>query len=126
MTKLSFVWEGVTVEYLRSRFPPADAPPGVVVSLAIPPQPIDSPLSSHVHLTVDPNAISPNMAEPIEAILLPFNYAQTVNDPSILHLIQLLQTEIQTSQPINSMVVSSIVTILTLFLLQNARLEQDK
>jgi hypothetical protein len=103
-------WNGVTVEYLRSE----PISPGVVVSLAIAHQPIDSSrFTMHLHLIVHPSAIVPNT----------FNYSQTVSDPAILHLLQLLQTEMQTPQAMSQLFVSSIVTVLTTYLLQNSRLE---
>jgi hypothetical protein len=120
VSKLSIAWDGVTVEYLRSE----PVSPGVVVSLSIAHQPIDSSrLTGHLHLTVHPNAIAPKMAEQIQSVTLPFNYSQTVSDPSILHLLHLLQTEIQAPQPMCQLFASSIVTVLTTYLLQNSRLE---
>jgi hypothetical protein len=120
MSKLSIAWDGVTVEYLRSE----PVSPGVVVSLAIAHPPIDSSrLTGHLHLTVHPNAIAPKMAEQIQSVTLPFNYSQTVSDPAIVHLLQLLQTEMQTPQAMSPLFVSSIVTVLTTHLLQNSQLE---
>jgi hypothetical protein len=107
VAKLSLVWDGV--------------------SLAITHQPIDSRLlTSHLHLTLKPNVIAPNLDEHLPSVLLPFHYSQTVSDPSILHLIQLLQAEMLVPQPMNQMFVSSIVTVLTTYLLQNFQLEQGR
>jgi hypothetical protein len=117
MAKLSATWSEVTVECFQLA---TDADENVVVSLAIAHQPLDSQmLTSHLHLTVHPSAINSNMAEQMQSIALPFLYSQTVSDPSILHLLQLLQTEMQAPQLMNQMFVVSIVTILTTHLLQN-------
>jgi hypothetical protein len=110
MAKLSMAWDGMTVEYLQSE----PVSPGVVVSLAIAHQPIDSSLlTGHLHLIVHPSAIVPNT----------FNYSQTVSDPVILHLLQLLQTEMQTPQAMSQLFVSSIVTVITTYLFHNSRLD---
>jgi hypothetical protein len=108
MSKLSIAWDGVTVEYLQSEA----VSPGVIVSLAIVHQSIDSSrLARHLHLIVHPNAIVPNA----------FNYSQTVSDPAIVHLLQLLQTEMQTPQAMSQLFVSSIVTVITTHLVQNSQ-----
>jgi hypothetical protein len=73
----------------------------------------------HLHLTLDPSVIDSNMAEHIKSIALPFNYSQTVSDPAILHLLQLLQAEMQAPQLMSQLFVSSIVNVLTTHLLQN-------
>lgn len=116
-SKLSLTWSGVTVECLQSA---PDVDFNVVVSLAIAHQPIDSQmLTSHLHLTINPSAIDSNMAEHIKSIALPFNYSQMVSDPAILHLLQLLQAEMQAPQLMSQLFVSSIVNVLTTHLLQN-------
>jgi hypothetical protein len=62
-SKLWLAWDEVTVECLPSELHSPDAHLGVVVSLAIAYQPIDSQmLTSHLHLTVNPSAIDSNMA----------------------------------------------------------------
>jgi hypothetical protein len=110
-------WGEVTVECSLLA---TDADSNVVVSLATDARSLDSQiLTSHLHLTVHPSAIDSNMAEQIKSIALPFYYSQTVSDPSILYLLQLLQTEMQAPQPISQLLVSSIVTVLTTHLLQN-------
>jgi hypothetical protein len=117
MSKVSVTWGEVTVECCQLA---PDADSNVVVSLAIAHQPLDSQiLTSHLHLTVHPSAIDSNMTEQIKSIALPFHYSQTVSDPSILHLLQLLQTEVQAPQPMSQLFVFSIVTVLTTHLLQN-------
>ncbi|AFY97017.1 hypothetical protein [Chamaesiphon minutus] len=126
MSKLRTAWDGVTVECLQL-VPDADS--NVVVSLAIAHPSLDSPmltspLTSHLHLTIQPSAIQLNMAEQFQSLTLPFNDSQTVSDPSILHLLQLLQTEIQVPQLMNQMFVASIVTVLTTHLLRNFQMEQ--
>jgi hypothetical protein len=117
VSKLRLTWSGVTVECLQSA---PDVDLNVVVSLAIAHQPIDlQMLTSHLHLTLHPGAIDSNMAEHIKSIALPFNYSQTVSDPAILHLLQLLQAEMQAPQLMSQLFVSSIVNVLTTHLLQN-------
>jgi hypothetical protein len=121
MEKLSATWGEMTVECFQLA-PDSDA--NVVVSLAIAHQPLDSPiLASHLHLTVHPSAIDSNIAEQMKSIALPFHYSQTVSDPSILHLLQLLQTEMQAPQPMSQLFVFSIVTVLTTHLLQNFQMQ---
>ncbi len=123
MSKLSVTWDGMTVECLPSAL--SNIHSGLVVSLAIAHHPINSPLPiSHLHLTVSPNAILPDIAEQIQFVPLPFNYSQTVSDPSLLHLLYLLRTEMQTPQPMNQMFIFSIVTVLTLHLLKTFQIEQ--
>lgn len=124
-SKLILAWDGVVVECLQSAPRALDVHPEVVVSLSIAHQPIDSPsLTSYLHLTVQPSALHPNMAEQIQSVTLPFNHSQMVSDPSILHLLHLLQAEMQAPQLMNQMFVSSIMTILTINLLQNFQMEQ--
>jgi hypothetical protein len=134
MAKLSATWGEVTVECFQLA---TDSDSKVVVSLAIAHQPPDSQiaspmdsqiasqiLTSHLHLTVHPSAIAPDMAEQLQSVPLPFKYSQTVIDPSILHLLQLLKTEMQAPQLMNQMFVSSIVTVLTTHLLQNLQIDR--
>jgi hypothetical protein len=117
MSKLSVAGGEVTVECFQLA---PDADSNVVVSLAIAHQPLDSQLlTSHLHLTVHPSAIDLNMAEYIKSIALPFHYSQTVSEPAILYLLQLLRTEMRAPQPMSQILVSSIVTVLTTHLLQN-------
>lgn len=121
MAKLCIAGEGITLECL----PPLPHRPEAhlgfaVVSLAIVDRPTDSPpLTSHLHLTVHPGMLNPNIAAKFQSVTLPFTYVQTVSDPSILHLLQLLQTEIHTPQPMNQLFISSIVTVLITHILQN-------
>jgi hypothetical protein len=120
MPNLSLAWDGITVEYLQSDPHTPDVNPGFVVSLAISHQPIDSPmLTSHLHLTVNPTAINPEIAEQIQSVTLPFNYSQTVIDPSILHLIRLLRTEMQMPQPLSQILISAIANILITHLVEH-------
>jgi hypothetical protein len=132
MTTISLTWDRGTVEAGQLEpSPDLHFPyivPGGVVSLAIAHQSIThSPKHTHLlHVTVSLNAIAPNLADHLPSILLPFQYSQTVSDPSILHLLQSLQTEMQSPQRINQLFVSSIVTVLTIHLLQNFQLEQDR
>ncbi len=122
MSKLRAAWSGVTVECLQLA---PDDDSNVVVSLAIAHQPLNSQrLTSHLHLSVHPSAIDPNMAEQFQSVTLPFNYSQTVSDPSILHLLHLLQAEMQAPQLMNQKFVSSIVTVLTINLLRNFQTSQ--
>jgi hypothetical protein len=122
--KLSLAWDGITVECLQVEHHAPDVNPGFVVSLAIAHQPIASQrLTSHLHLTVNPDAIKPHIAKQIQSMTLPFNYSQTVSNPSILHLLHLLQTEMQVPQLMNQMFVSAIVTVLTIHILQNFQRE---
>jgi hypothetical protein len=126
MSKLRAAWDGVTVECLQW-VPDADSK--VVVSLAIAQPPLDSPMltpprTSHLHLTIQPSAIHPTMVEQFQSVTIPFNYSQTVSDPSILYLLHLLQAEIQAPQLMNQMFVSSIFTVLITHLLQNLQMEQ--
>jgi hypothetical protein len=121
MSKLRAAWDGVMVECLQL-VPDADSK--VVVSLAIAHPSLDSPmltppLTSHLHLTIQPSAIEANMAEQFQSLTLPFNDSQIVSDPSILHLLHLLQAEMQAPQLMNQMFISSIVTAITTYLLQN-------
>jgi hypothetical protein len=122
MAKLRATWGEVTVECFQLA---PDADSNVVVSLAIAHQPLDPQiLTSHLHLTVHPSAIDSNMV--MQSIALPFLYSQTVSDPSILHLLQLLRTEMQAPQLMNQMFVSSIVTVLTTHLLQNFQMKHGR
>jgi hypothetical protein len=115
-------WDGVTVEYLPLAPHSASISPGVVVSLVIAHQPSDLPtIDSHLRLIIDPRAVSANMEEQIRSVIYPLAYSQKVSDPSILHLLQLIQAEMQAPQTMNQMFVSSIITVLTMHLLQNFR-----
>jgi hypothetical protein len=115
MAKLRATWGEVTVECFQLA---PDADSNVFVSLAIAHQPLDPQiLTSHLHLTVHPNAIDSNIA--IQSIALPFLHAQTISDPSILHLLQLLRTEMQVPQLMNQMFVDSIVNILIAHIIQH-------
>jgi hypothetical protein len=121
MSKLRAAWDGVTVECLQLA---PDADSKVVVSLAIVHPSLDSPmltppLTSHLHLTIQPSAIAPNMAELFQSLTLPFNDSQTVSDPSILYLLHLLQAEIQMPQPMSQMSIASIVNILIVHLVKH-------
>jgi hypothetical protein len=122
VTKISLTGDGVTVEYF-----PAEPHSGFIVSLTISPEQLDSPiLPSHLLLRVHPKAIAPNLIEHLPSMLLPFHYSQIVSDPSILHLLQLLQSEIQVPQAMNQIFVTSIVTVITAHLLQNLQMEQGR
>lgn len=111
MSPLRVTWDGVTVECWQSVSEMLDLDSGIVVSLTIADQSIDSPQPmNHLHLIVDPRMIEANLA-------LPFNATQTVNDPAILHLLELLLTELQTPQPMSQLFIISIVTLLTTHLL---------
>ena len=86
-------------------------------------QQISQSLTREFHLMVNPNLINPNLAAQIQSVTLPFNYSQTVSDPSLLHLLHLLQTEIQAPQRMSQMFVTSIVTVLTTHLLRQWQIE---
>jgi hypothetical protein len=131
VTILRLTWEGKTAK--SGQLDPSPEPhfsdihTGAMVSLAIAHPPVSSPEHTHhPHITINLDAIAPNLNEHLPSILLPFQYAQTVNDPSLLHLLQLLQTELKSPQLMNQLFVSSIITILTTHLLQNFQLEQAK
>ena len=81
-------------------------------------QQISQSLTPELHLTVNPSKLEPNLAAQIQSMTLPFHCSQTVSDPSILHLLHLLQTEMQAPKRMNQMFVTSIVTLLTMHLLQ--------
>lgn len=56
----------------------------------------------------------------IAALPLPFQYHCAVTNPSLLHLIQLLQTEVKLSpQPLSQPFIESIATVLTIHILQH-------
>jgi hypothetical protein len=131
MTTLSLTWDGETAESVQSKLSLApqfpDILPGGVVSLAIAHPSVDSALPARLlHVNVNFDAIAPSLAEHLPSILLPFHYSRTVSDPSIFHLLQLLQTEMQSPQRFNQLSVSSIVTVLTIHLLQNFQMEQNR
>jgi hypothetical protein len=117
--RISVTWNEGRVECLQLPPHTLDVNSAVVVSLTIAHQPTDSPLlKNHLHLILTPSAIDPNLVEQIR-VTLPFHTSQQIGDRSILHLLQLLQTEMQAPQQMNQLFVSSIVTVLTTHLLRN-------
>jgi hypothetical protein len=89
-------------------------------------QQISHSLTPELHLTVNPSKLEPNLAAQIKSMTLPFHCSQPVSDPAILHLVHLLQTELQTPKIASQMFISSIVTVLTLHLLHQWEIEQDR
>jgi hypothetical protein len=125
--RLSLAGDGITVECVPSDPQPLNVNPGWVVSLAIAHPPIaPQPLTSHLHLTINPDGIQPPIGEQLQSVTLPFHYAQTVSNPSILHLLHLLQIEMQAPQRMNQLFVSAIVTVLTTYLLQHWQSEVEE
>jgi hypothetical protein len=108
-------YDGLTIEYF-----PASLDVPVIVSLAIGCEPINCyPLLS-IHLT--PEAFQKCLAQQFQSLLLPMNSQTIVDDPALLHLIQLLQIEIQQPQVLNQILVWSIVTALIIQLIRGTQL----
>jgi hypothetical protein len=103
--------DGLTIVY----FPNAvDVP--VSVSLAIGCEPMNERTTLSIHLT--PEAFQQRLVQQFQSLALPIISQTIVDDPSLLHLIQILQTEIHQPQILNQMFVWSIVTILVMQLTQ--------
>ncbi|KAM3097109.1 hypothetical protein ACKFKG_08990 [Phormidesmis sp. 146-35] len=82
--------------------------------------------TSNLHMMVKLGSLDFSIAQQIHPISLPLNYNCTVTDPALLHLVQLLQTEIQAPQVMSEIVVSSIATVLTTHLLHAWQTEACK
>jgi hypothetical protein len=63
--------------------------------------------------------IDPTLTQQLRAMPDALNYHCLVSDPAILHLVQLLRTEVQNRQPMSPMAVSSIAIVLATHLLQH-------
>ncbi|MGG6265945.1 hypothetical protein ACQ4M3_18490 [Leptolyngbya sp. AN03gr2] len=116
--KRKVAWDGIVLEY--SRF---DCSAGLFVSLAIAETKQSPIIPSHLHLLLKPTLLDPNLAQQIQSIPVPLNYYCEVKDASILHLVELLQIEMQAPKPMSQMFVSSIVLVLVTHLLQQWQLE---
>jgi hypothetical protein len=119
-SSLCISWNGKTLD---------DSPKGqgLVVRLALvedEKQYLSESAPRDLHLTLNCSLLDPITAKRMQSIPHWLNYYQTVTDPSILYLLQLLQTEMQTSQPMSQMVVSSIATVLTTYLLRHWQAER--
>jgi hypothetical protein len=117
VSAFSIAWDGIALRYCLQATAPSDRSSGAIVSLAI--APIAAPTSTQ-QCGGEPNPIAPALES------LPSDYARTVTDPAILHLLDLLQTEIQTPQPASQLVIASIVTVVTTHLLQDWQAEQNQ
>jgi hypothetical protein len=130
----SIAWIGMAFKYCLQVTPTVDIHSGVVVRLAITPiksqstsqRPAGPRSTSHLHLSLHSMAVDSEVLKQMKAVTLPFNYSQTVSDPSILHLIHLLQIETQSPQLMNQIFISSIVIALTTHLLQNFQMESRR
>jgi hypothetical protein len=74
------------------------------------------PTDPKAAIAISVELLTPEVAAQIE--LIPIDYPYVVTNPALLHLVQLLQTELQTPQPMSQMFISSIVAVLTAHLLQ--------
>jgi hypothetical protein len=120
--RFSVAWDDIAVKYCLQATPAVDGSLGAVVSLEI--APITS--QSSVPTSTQQFGVDANMLEQIELETLPFDYARTATDPAILHLLYLLHAEIQAPQPASQLVVSSILTVLTTYLLQHWQAERNQ
>jgi hypothetical protein len=75
--------------------------------------------STNIYLTIGLDSIEPEIAQQLRSMPLPLNCH--CQDPSILHLVQLLQIEIQAPQAMSQMFVSSIATVLTTHLFRHGQ-----
>jgi hypothetical protein len=74
---------------------------------------------AYLNIYLSQSAFEQRLATQLITLALPFNYQMIVDNPSLRHLIQLLQAEIQTPQVMNQMFVWSIATVLILQILKD-------
>lgn len=117
--KLEVAWDGIVLEFSR-----LDCAAGLFVSLAIAETKQSCTTPSHLHLMLKPTLLDANLAQQIQSIPVPLNYGCEVKDCSIVHLIELLQIEMQTPKQMSRMYASSIVLVLVSHLVQCWKVEQ--
>jgi hypothetical protein len=74
--------------------------------------------SRNLHLMLTLSWLDSSLIQHIQPASLPLNCQWTVTDPALLHLIQLLQTEIHNPKPMSQPLIGSIVTVLATHLLR--------
>jgi hypothetical protein len=95
---------------------------GAIITLAITSKTEQSeqkPAAFHSKQMLKLRLVEPALLQQLLAMPHPLDYQCTVRDPSIRHLVELLQAEVKTSQPLNQVVISSIAIVLATYLLQH-------
>jgi hypothetical protein len=120
--KLRLAWEGVAVEYAQAVDPVQEWVVNLAIAQDASPQPtMPHGTGNHLHLMFSLSGfqqIQPGTFAAQPLLALPLSYQCPVTDPSILHLVHLLQAELRSPTPLSQTVVASIVQVLTTHVLQ--------
>jgi hypothetical protein len=118
------LWDGLILEYAQSLTDSHNVAISCTIAEQLPIKTVSAFTANDLHLILKPSWLDPSLVQQIQPASLPLNCQLTVADPSLLHLIQLLQAEIHSPKLMSQQFVYSIVTILITHLLRNWQTEQ--
>jgi hypothetical protein len=108
-------WDGLSLAYAPAPNPEPSHP--LLISLTIVEYPSSAFLNARPALAIawQQDLLLPLLNQPVA---VPFYIQAPIRDPALLHLVQLLKTELQAPQTLNRLMISSIAVVLTTHLLQ--------
>jgi hypothetical protein len=111
-------WDGLSLTYA----PGVEPSYPLLITLAIAESPSSAVLNASPALAIawQRDSLLPLLNQPVA---IPFYIQSPINDPALLHLVQLLESELQTPKTLNRLMLSSIAIVLTTHLL---RLRQER
>jgi hypothetical protein len=115
---LDLTCDGLTLAYFPEQAAALEIQ--VLVAVGVGKKSTHRPPPPYLEINLSRAAFNQRIAAQLDGRSLPLDFQTPVNDPSLLHLIQLLEAEMQFPQVLNQMFVWSIVTILIVQLINRS------